>query len=152
MTERWAQIPGFPDYLVSDLGRVYSSFRGGRYLRPGRASNGYPTVALGRGNTRTLHSLVAEAFIGPRPEGQEVMHKDGDRTNPRASNLKYGTRKENNEQAVRDGNRKLKPKNVRWARTQFAAGETGALVAKTLGISQTQASNIKHGRQYKTVS
>lgn len=53
------------------------------------------TVAFGRGNSRCVHMLVAEAFLGPRPIGQEVRHKDDDRTNPRLDNLEYGTRQDN---------------------------------------------------------
>lgn len=102
MRETWKPVVGHPNYEVSDLGRVYSN-RGARILKPGVASNGYPTVALGRGNTRTLHSLVADAFLGPRPEGQEVRHKDGDRMNPRADNLVYGTRTDNINDAVAHG-------------------------------------------------
>lgn len=106
--EAWKPVVGHPGYEVSDLGRVRSIdrqtlvVRKGKLLRPGRASHGYPTVALGR-QSRTVHSLVAEAFIGPRPEGQEVRHLDGDRSNASLSNLRYGTPKENGADRVRHG-------------------------------------------------
>ena len=110
--EEWRPVVGFEDsYEVSSYGRVRSLDReweqknrwGGTYthrkkgvmLRPGIASNDYPTVALGRGNTRTLHSLVADAFIGPCPAGEEVRHKDDNRRNPMLDNLEYGTRGDN---------------------------------------------------------
>ncbi len=118
--EEWRGIVGFKGrYEVSSLGRVRSlthflnqkdkggNFRlfrrPGKLLKPGIASNGYPTVAIGKGNTRTCHSLVAEAFIGPCPSGKEVRHKDGCRLNPRATNLEYGTRTENIYDAIRHG-------------------------------------------------
>lgn len=104
MSERWKPVVGFPGYMISSEGRVYSHVSQ-RFLRPGIASNGYPTVALGRGNTRTVHSLVADAFIGPCPKGQEVRHRKNDRTNPRLENLRYGTRKENIEDAFAHGSR-----------------------------------------------
>jgi hypothetical protein len=121
MTEIWRDVVGFEDaYQVSNMGRVKSksrvvvmsashksaahlSRRKGRMLKPGKASNGYFTVALGRGNSRTIHSLVAEAFIGPCPDGHEVLHIDGTRTNNCADNLRYGTRRENIMDAVRHG-------------------------------------------------
>lgn len=121
MNEIWRDVVGFEDaYQVSNLGRVRSksrvvimsashksvehvSRRKGRLLRPGRASNGYFTVALGRNNSRTVHSLVAETFIGPCPEGHEVLHIDGTRTNNCAYNLRYGTRSENMLDAVKHG-------------------------------------------------
>lgn len=123
MDETWKPLPSNPTYEISDLGNVRSRdhlvwggkrmgfyTKPGRNLRPGIASNGYPTVALGRGKTRTVHSLVAETFIGPCPIGMEVRHKDGYRTNPRLDNLEYGTRLENIEDAFRHGSRKASPK------------------------------------------
>lgn len=90
-----------PHYEVSNLGRVRSwarLWRSGepRILRPGIGSHGYPTVVFGRQHgSQSVHVLVAAAFIGPKPEGQEVRHRDDDRTNPRADNLEYGTRHQN---------------------------------------------------------
>ena len=52
-------------------------------------------VGLGRKIKRTVHSLVAENFIGPCPPGQEVRPGDDNRENPRLDNLCYGTRKQN---------------------------------------------------------
>lgn len=103
MMERWRPVVGFEGrYDVSNRGRVYSWVTE-RVLRPGIASNGYPTVALGRGKTKTVHSLVAAAFIGPCPPGMEVRHRDGNRRNPRATNLEYGTRADNIRDAVKHG-------------------------------------------------
>lgn len=102
--EKWRPVVGFSGYMVSDEGRVYSHWSQS-YLRPGIASNGYPTVVLGRGNSRTVHSLVAEAFLGPCPAGMEVRHRDGVRTNPRRSNLRYGTRGDNVRDAIEHGTR-----------------------------------------------
>lgn len=106
MTEQWRPVVGWEGlYEVSSEGRVRSFRRGanGRILRPGIASHGYPTVALGRGNTQSVHVLVAAAFIGPCPEGQEVRHRDGKRSNPKAENLRYGTRSQNINDAIRSG-------------------------------------------------
>lgn len=65
------------------------------------------TSHLGRGHSRTVHSLVAAAFIGPCPQGQEVRHKDGTRTNNTADNLEYGTRTDNLRDAIRHGTWKI---------------------------------------------
>lgn len=48
-------------------------------------------------------SLVAEAFIGPRPSGKEINHIDGDHRNNAAGNLEYVTRRENMQHAYRLG-------------------------------------------------
>jgi len=118
-SEIWKSIVGYPGYEVNSFGQVRSLTRSwqqrsrhgtyyqyrkqGRILRPGRASNGYPTVALGRKNTRTLHSLVATAFLGPCRVGFETRHKDGNRMNSQVSNLCYGTRRDNILDAVAHG-------------------------------------------------
>ena len=95
-------IPGFPRYSVDRFGNVFSD-RAGRFLKWGRSSNGYPTVCLGRGNTRAVHGLVALTFLGPTPPGQLIRHDNGDRWQPQLSNLLFGTHSENIEDAVRHG-------------------------------------------------
>jgi hypothetical protein len=45
--------------------------------------------------TYKVHQLVAEAFLGPRPDGYVVYHIDEDATNNVPDNLKYTTRAEN---------------------------------------------------------
>lgn len=42
-----------------------------------------------------IHQIVLEAFCGPCPDGMEVLHGNGIRTDNRLSNLRYGTRSEN---------------------------------------------------------
>lgn len=148
MTENWKAVPGYGGlYEVSDLGRVRSYARGtARLLRPGIASHGYPTVALGRGKSRTVHSLVAEAFLGPRPAGQEVCHRDGDRANPALSNLVYGTRSENNIDASKMDRRRVSCAVV--SGVKLAQGRLGlAATAKKYGISQSHVHNIWTGAQ-----
>lgn len=44
-----------------------------------------------------------EAFVGPRPEGLEVRHLDGDPSNNVLSNLTYGTRSDQRMDDVRNG-------------------------------------------------
>ena len=46
------------------------------------------------GNKR-CHVLVAYAWLGPRPEGYEIDHLNGDKLNWSADNLEYVTREEN---------------------------------------------------------
>jgi hypothetical protein len=71
-----------------------------------RSTCGRPVVQLWRNNQRslrTIHSIVAETFIGKRPLGMEVCHNDGDGDNNHFSNLRYGTHKENMGDMVRHG-------------------------------------------------
>ncbi|MCG7596363.1 NUMOD4 motif-containing HNH endonuclease [Mycobacterium sp. PSTR-4-N] len=112
MTEIWAPIAGFVgSYEVSTIGRVRSldrvirdsagrnCFRKGRVLKPSRAGapgKDYPSVALGKGNHRTIHRLVLETFVGPCPDGTEACHNNGDRFDNRLDNLRWDTPSNNN--------------------------------------------------------
>lgn len=105
--EEWKPVPGFPDYEVSSFGRVLSRHgRQPRVLKPFRMGNYLGVGLCGPGGaTRrvTLHVLVAEVFIGPRPEGNDVRHLDGNHRNNTAENLAYGTRSENVFDRIRHG-------------------------------------------------
>lgn len=131
MKEEWKAIQSCDSgYQVSSLGNVRSvnriSPRGrnlrGRNLSPGLGGNGYFTVALpvdGKFKSRTVHSLVAEAFMGPCPEGEEVRHVCGDKSNNIVTNLEYGTRSQNNED--------LKARGERYAQTNSTSGVRGVI-------------------------
>jgi hypothetical protein len=99
------EIPSFPDYRASADGRIWSTKRQGRWLKP-CTSQGYPRVSLRRdGQTyaRPVHVLIAEAFHGPRPNGMQVCHNDGDPSNPSAANLRYDTPSGNMRDMVKHG-------------------------------------------------
>lgn len=77
---------------------------------------------LGRGKTRSVHRLVAEAFLGPRPPKCEVLHLNHDPADNRASNLKWGTRGENIAMDYAAGTRTfVNPKRIYWERRRAAA-------------------------------
>ena len=63
-------LPSNPAYLISDSGQVFST-KTNKYLKTHCGKVGYPMVGLttgkGKRTLRTVHSLVAEAFIGNRP-------------------------------------------------------------------------------------
>lgn len=119
--ENWRDVVGFENsYEVSDQGRVRSKDRSwpqrsrsgtvyehavkGRVLRPGPTNYGHLSVVLGRGNTKMVHALVLEAFIGPRPSPKhDSRHIDGNPKNNLLINLAWGTRSENIKDAVRHG-------------------------------------------------
>jgi hypothetical protein len=103
-------LPEYPGYVLSDDGRIQG--RSGRWLKPRTDSGGYQNVALhnGGGNktqkTVRVHILMARAFLGDPPTPQhEVCHDNGDRTDNRAANLRWGTRAENMADKIRHGTR-----------------------------------------------
>jgi hypothetical protein len=117
--ENWLPVVGFEgEYSVSDQGRVRSESRYVRCLSGSPTnlvesrrllrqrilkvtmSSGYPKVALGRGSDgrdrgRRIHVLVAEAFIGPRPDGMYVRHLNDNPCDNWLENLAYGTPEQN---------------------------------------------------------
>lgn len=123
MTE-WRPVVGYEsNYHVSDDGRVKSLPRNttpGGLLRAAVSKNpGYPEVSLwlkGKSRTHKVHQLVAAAFFGPRPEGAEIRHLNGDRTDCRLGNLLYGTRAENAADTLAHGH------NRNAAKTHCPAG------------------------------
>ena len=119
MEEQWVTVPGFEGlYEASTHGRVRSLDRvdfGGRHIRgrvlkPGVLKSGRLQVSLckdGIIHQMKVHQVVALAFHGPCPEGQEVRHRpDRDVTNNRPENLCYGTKRDNFLDSVEDGTHK----------------------------------------------
>lgn len=96
MSTEWRDVPGYEGmYQVSTAGAVRNSVTG-RVLRPGRCTNGYLRVALGRDSQNNLvHRLVALAFCEGYVEGLDVNHKNGVRDDNRAENLEWVTRADN---------------------------------------------------------
>lgn len=70
---------------------------------------GYPVVGLktskGKHRVVPVHLLVLAAFIGPRPDGMEACHRNGDRGDARLGNLRWGSRKSNHRDQYRHGTR-----------------------------------------------
>ena len=76
-------IPGFPNYQISNLGKVFISKNGGLVEKEPRVSRlnakgqKYYAVSLWvncKKKKRAIHNLVAEIFIGSIPEGYVVDH------------------------------------------------------------------------------
>ncbi|WP_423203306.1 HNH endonuclease signature motif containing protein [Mycobacterium intracellulare] len=102
-------LPSNPKYIVGDDGTVIGAF--GRPLKPiVRHPNGYLVVSVyagQRARQRYVHHLVLETFVGPRPPGQECRHLNGDRTDNRLCNLRWGTHSENQFDQVAHGTHPL---------------------------------------------
>lgn len=172
MTEEvWKDIPGYEGaYQVSNMGRVKSLPRTSpitypdgrtvlrvlkcRILTPCINKHGYESLVLrkdGQDRTHEIQRLVAEAFIGPRPPGQETRHLDGNRLNNRADNLAYGTRSQNQLDLYdyRGYHHRLRVEDVLDIRARIAAGETGRSIAKIYSVGESTISAIKRGKVYK---
>ena len=153
-------------YEVSDDGDV-------KRLKPGRGamvghclahpidSSGYPNLSFcvnGKQNQLRQHTVVAAMFLGDRPEGCEINHKDGDKTNCSASNLEYVTKSDNAKHAHdaglirKPGQRsKLTVEDVISIRNLRSNGETQGIIAKRFGIDQGHVSAIINRKIWRNI-
>ncbi|QOH59937.1 hypothetical protein C6Y44_27920 (plasmid) [Rhodococcus rhodochrous] len=148
--EVWVPVKGYEGhYEVSTHGRVKSLTRTLPHahsgtktypetiLSPAVAKKGHLQVGLnldGKRRTVLVHHLVAEAFLGERPEGLQVRHLDGNPANNHVTNLLWGTGGENNRDAVRHG-------------THYAASKTECPRGHLLVPPNLVPSLLKKGRR-----
>ena len=112
-SEVWKDVVGYEGiYQVSNKGNVYSVVRkdsrgikiGGQTLKPRHQKNGYINVVLhknGVRKTKSIHRIIAEAFI-PNPNNfPQVNHIDEVKVNNNVENLEWCTSKYNNNHGTR---------------------------------------------------
>lgn len=151
MTEIWKDIDGFPNYEVSDQGRIRNKkTKIIRSLSP--ANNGYLHVDLYKndnqkrhGYSKNVHRLVAETFLGKST--LHVNHKDGNKQNNCLTNLEYVTPGENLQHAYNTGLRKAPgEKTVKITET----GETFRSItecATTINANVQNVSSCLNGKR-----
>ena len=89
-------IDGYSNYAVSDIGNVYN-VKTKRKLKPSINDDGYYFVCLnnnGEQKMKTIHRLVALAFIPNTHNELNVFHIDGNDKNNNIENLKWVTKAE----------------------------------------------------------
>lgn len=157
--EEWREITGTSAmYEVSNRGRVRSYAKRGRHsglpvdtptiLTGHKDCHGYSkqTIRMSDGKPRPtmVARLVAEAFIGKRPDGLFVAHKNGNKDDNRVENLLYCTLTENNNHkfvhgTVRTGERhpnsKITELGAMEIRSRYRGGESSAKLAKEFGLT-----------------
>jgi hypothetical protein len=158
--ERWLPVVGHEGYEVSNWGRVRSiartldcggnqqrghvRFYKGRLLSPWIVkSSGYLNVSIYSKKFHIAH-LVAEAWIGPRPGGFQIDHKDGNKQNNCVWNLRYVTPKENTNagnytrqvaRGKKNGKTKLSDADVIEIRRLKIEGMTYKEIAKMFNVN-----------------
>jgi hypothetical protein len=156
--EIWRIIASFPDYAISDQGRVKrivscNASRAGAILIPQPNSKRYLRVVLYATKKPShvfVHRLVLEAFAGKPFDFMEANHKDGDLTNNRLSNLEWVTPQENAFHSFDLLGRKCygKPRltNAQTSeiRMLYNNGSTQTELAKKYGVSQTTIWKVVH--------
>jgi hypothetical protein len=169
-TEEWRPVVGHEDtYSVSNRGRVRRerSGQGVRRSTPyllslNRGPRGRVQVVLHRNGVETprlVHRLVAEAFIGPCPEGHEVNHLDGNPRNNSLANIEYCTGAENHAHAVTNGLKsrgerhptaRLTERDVLAIRKALDSGDKNrAQLAREYGVSHNSLTDIYRRRTWR---
>ena len=104
--EEWRRVPDTQTIRVSNMGRLcYATGvisyggRNGKYLHYQEHASGEST---------SVHELVMRAFVGPRPEGNDIDHINSDTTDNRLCNLQYLTHDENVQKANIDHKKRCK--------------------------------------------
>lgn len=164
-TEVWKTIADFPNYAVSNIGRVRKILP--QIRTPGGfikrfVLNGYAQVTLSYGNLRKrlkVHRLVAVAFLEPDTNRPEINHKNGAKADNRVENLEWVTHGENQKHAYEVLGRepmigvdhpmaKLTEKEVLAIRIMPGKQRD---IAAIYGISQNNVWRIKHGKIWKHI-
>ena len=109
--EQWADIPGYPDYVISSYGKLWSLERekidGRRMQGKWLVGNCNQQVGIritgGQSWTVGIGKLVLMTFDRFPRQGEMALHKDDDRTNNKLDNLYWGDSKDNHQDAIRNG-------------------------------------------------
>lgn len=174
----WVECPMFEGiYEVSNTGfvrrsaprkrRIKDYFPDGKPLKGSLCTKGYPQVSLhkdGKSRTLKVHRLVALAFLGPRPKGLTVNHKDGIKSNNHIGNLEYVTNSQNIKHAFNLGlikavsgekasnPQKLNKEKVISIRERVSNGEARKLIADEYGIHVMTVGEIVRKEIWKWVA
>ena len=155
----------YKGYAVYEDGTVFDKL--GKLRNWTKNIKGYKTGAIksdGKWITITHHKFVAEAYYGQRPSGMEVGHKNDIRDDNRPCNLEYVTKSQNNQQSYDNGNRSaVGTNNANCIITEDqvklvcqSLSENPKLniskLSRDTGISRITVSNIKHRRQWNSIS
>lgn len=166
LTEAWRLVPGWPEYSVSDHGRIRRNDTGRIRTPILMKSTGYHMVTLtgcGRRKMLAIHRLVALAFLGPPPSPKmQVNHKDSDRANPRLDNLEWVTVSQNilhgyrsgkcNATGEANGHSKLTDQKVIQIRELISpTREIADEIAAAFGVSKATIYDVAAHRTWKHV-
>lgn len=156
MCEEWRDIPDYEGYYqASSSGRIRSVDRivslrhkhsrivKGRIVAQSRHNTPIPyrhVTLHKRGNQQTLlvHRVIAITWLGPVPDGCEVLHGPNGYSDNSVSNLSYGTRSDNEKDKERDGTghhvRVKRSDGIEFDSINEAADKTGCHASRITAV------------------
>lgn len=159
----YRSLADYPGYWFGSDGSIWHLKSSGRWylLKPKVHTAGYVCVILrcnGRSYPRTVHRLILEAFVGPRPSAMVCCHQNGDKHDNRIENLRWDTKQQNAEDSRRHGTlcrgetvgtAKLTPEKVAEIRRLYVTGQYRYVdLAKAFAVSKGQISRIVNSRRW----
>lgn len=159
----WKQHPEFTSYFFCEDGRVASVIRGIPRIIIGTKCGqyGYRAIAVYAkkyGQKIYIHRTICTLFNGDPKDGQQCRHLDGNKENNSASNLKWGTVKENMEDKYfhgtagfgeRNSMSKLTKHQVEEIRRHVENGATQRSMCKIFNVSPMTISRIVRKESWK---
>lgn len=153
MNEIWKTTDGYPNYMISNMGRVkslnYKQTGKEKILKGVKNRDGYLQIGLckeGKIKHYLIHRLVAQAFLDNPNNLIEVNHKDEDKSNncvdnlewcSREYNINYGSRTEKTQKPILQFS-----KNGEFIRKWNSATQ----VEKELGFNQSSITKCCKGK------
>lgn len=157
-------IEGFYGYYITKRGEIYCWNSGKREEVRQINTKGYSVVFMLDNNlkltSRTVHSLMAVAFLGGYPTPKHVVnHIDGNKSNNNISNLEVVTQKQNTQHAYdvglhislkgeRVASSKLTAVQVRFIRAAASMFKTSEL-ARAFRVTGSTIRNIINKKSWR---
>jgi hypothetical protein len=142
------EVPGLDGYAASTDGRIWHKCKGERWEEKPACDNGYGYLKahfytpLGR-KTFKVHRIILLTFYGPKPEGMDGCHRDGNRHNNRLDNLRWDSRSNNNRDTIAN-NRGLSEEVIVAIQALRRNGFSCETIAKDIGTSVDVARSLTH--------
>lgn len=162
MEEIWKPIPNCNGYLASNIGNIKNDVSGKIYKghTVGRGYRHVSVIENGVRRYRKVSRLVASAFYGI--SDLHVLHNNGNPSDDRVENLRYGTPKENYADAVKHGTRPIgdthgraiiPQADIKKIKEEYAmGGVTYKQIGERYGVTKYAIYRLMRGDNWKCVS